>query len=212
MPSPGPGPLPAPATEQVSNRGLWVAVGIAVVGLLLVSGLVLNGQSQRNRSISAASAPTSTRTTSAPTTTVDPKILLGQQFLAITNAAADATTAYDSSCGCPNHFNLKNALAALPAFVAAKQVEATQLDALTVGAPPLIASHLETMSHLETQVVRLADQLLAYATGMPEAAAVAGFQGFDIARAQALDMALTIRADLGVIDGHTPAPVTSQTI
>jgi hypothetical protein len=174
---------------------------VAVVGLALIAGLVLNGQSTNRRAadaIASSNATASTPSTAEPTTTLDPKVALTQEYVAIAADGDQASAAYDSACGCPNHFNRQHALAALPAFVAAYQDQAKRLETLSVEAPPVVASHLLTLSHYESDVVHTAQEILLYAGGMDSEALTRAFQLFDAGRQQAAQMAAMVRTDLGL--------------
>ena len=206
-----------PPKTPSRNRGLWIVVAVAVVGLVLLTGLVLHGQSTTKHAadaIASSNATASTASTLPPTTTADPKTALGQQYLTLVGPANAATTAYIDACPCKNGdavirpADLERILLTLPALITAKQAEAAGLDALSVGAPPLVASHLESMSHLEATAVLAAQQLQYYAPNISIETAAMQISNLNSLLSQGQQMGATVRTDLGLPASGDLTPTT----
>jgi hypothetical protein len=192
-------------------------VGVGLVGVLLVTALVLHGQSQRSHTTDASASPPTSRSAMTPSTTTDPRSGLGPQYLAIVAPANDALAAFSAACGCGRDqaatpASVQREISALPPFVAAKDAEAKALDTLSIDAPPLIASHLESMSHLEAAVAQSGRELMLRAATLTVEQAAAGLNRMNDELEQGQQLGATVRADLGLPASGDVGPATQQTV
>ena len=118
--------------------------------MVALIAVVLIGESSRHDpegpgTVAAAASSSSPTTQPASTTSTVALDALARQYLDAVGPSNAAELAYNQACGCPNHPDMKAAIAALPALLAAQQEKNAKLSVLAARAPPPIAADLQAM-------------------------------------------------------------------
>jgi hypothetical protein len=183
-PKPG---LTASTQSQASSASTATTAGDGPAGM--------NGGIATTTTAPLAASPTSP----PPAPTPDAGLAaLGQRYLVIVAPANQAEQDYEAACGCPDHFNVVSAIAAMKHLLAVRETELAELTDLAAVAPEPAASDLRAMVAAKQPYLEDMRRIIALGASAPQATLRPQLQQFSIDSVLGVDEAQAVRRDLGL--------------